>query len=131
MLDDRTAARRDLDPVEHFVWSNHMNRVGWRAYLGVDPGAEHVPAYAVPARRQDLRGLPPAWIGVGDIDLFCDEDRDYAERLRAAEVAVTLDMVPGAPHGITSWASDTLITREHIRRAHDWLGQTLAAPRGA
>jgi acetyl esterase/lipase len=130
MLDDHTAARHDLDQVDHFVWNNRMNRVGWRAYLGVEPGAESVPAYAVPARRQDLRGLPPAWIGVGDIDLFYDEDRTYAERVRAAGVAVTFDVVPGAPHGIASWAGDTPITREHIRRAQNWLGQTLEACTG-
>ncbi len=130
MLDDRTAARHDLDPVDHFVWTNRMNRVGWRAYLGVEPGADSVPAYAVPARRQDLRRLPPAWIGVGDIDLFYEEDRTCAERLRAAGVAVTFDVVPGAPHGIASWAGDTSITREHIRRAQSWLGQTLEVRRG-
>lgn len=127
MLDDRTAARHELDQVDNFVWNNRMNRVGWRAYLGMEPGAESAPAYAVPARRQDLRGLPPTWIGVGDIDLFYDEDRAYAERLRAAGVAVTFDVVPGAPHGITSWAGNIPITREHIRRAQHWLGQTLEA----
>jgi acetyl esterase/lipase len=131
MLDDRTAARHDLDQVNHFVWTNRMNRVGWRAYLGLEPGAARVPAYAVPARRQDLRGLPPAWIGVGDIDLFYEEDRTYAERLRATGVAVTFDVVPGAPHGIASWAGDSPITREHIRRAQNWLGQTLETRTGA
>ena len=66
--------------MNHFVWNNQLNRLGWRSYLGVEPGADDVPPYAVPARRESLRGLPPAWIGVGDIDLFYDEDRDYAER---------------------------------------------------
>jgi acetyl esterase/lipase len=127
MLDDRTAARRDLDGVNHFVWNNQLNRVGWRSYLGVGPGADDVPPYAVPARREDLRGLPPAWIGVGDIDLFYDEDRDYVERLRAANVEATFEVVPGAPHGITAWASDTSITRDHLRRALAWLGRSLEA----
>jgi acetyl esterase/lipase len=74
MLDDRTAGRRELDGVNHFVWNNRLNRFGWRSYLGVEPGSECVPAYAVPSRREDLRGLPQAWIGVGDIDLFYEED---------------------------------------------------------
>jgi acetyl esterase/lipase len=125
MLDDRTAARRDLDTVGHFVWNNQLNRLGWRSYLGLEPGADDVPPYAVPARRDNFRGLPPAWIGVGDIDLFYDEDRDYVERLRAAGVEATFEVVPGAPHGITSWAFDTSIVRDHIRRAQTWLGQTL------
>jgi acetyl esterase/lipase len=41
---------------------------------------------AVPARLEDLTGLPPAWWGVGTLDLFHDEDIAYAERLRAADV---------------------------------------------
>ena len=127
MLDDRTAARHDLDPVSHFVWNNHMNRVGWRAYVGMAPGTASAPAYAVPSRREDLRGPPPAWIGVGDIDLFFDEDRIYVERLRAAGAAVTFDVIPAAPHGIVSWAGEATITREHIRRAHHWLRQALGA----
>ncbi len=125
MLDDRTAARRDLDGVNHFVWNNQLNRVGWRSYLGMEPGADDVPPYAAPARREDLRGLPPAWIGVGDIDLFYDEDRGYAERLRAAGVEATFEAMPDAPHGITSWAFGASIVRAHIRRALAWLGQAL------
>ena len=54
--------------------------------------------YAVPARREDLTGLPPAWIGVGNLDLFHDEDVAYAERLRAAGVECKLDVVEGAFH---------------------------------
>jgi acetyl esterase/lipase len=52
----------------------------------------------VPARVDDLRGLPPAWIGVGTLDLFHDEDLAYAERLQAAGVPVTLEVTPGAYH---------------------------------
>jgi acetyl esterase/lipase len=127
MLDDRTAARHELDQVAHFVWNNRLNRYGWRSYLGAEPGVNGVPAYAAPARREDMRGLPPTWIGVGEIDLFYEEDRAYAERLRAAGIAVTFDVVPGAPHGIMSWAGDTSIARAHIRRAQTWLGRALDA----
>ena len=125
MLDDRTAARRDLDGVNHFVWNNQLNRLGWRSYLGVEPGADDASSLRCPCAPREFRGSPPAWIGVGDIDLFYDEDRDYAERLSAAGVEATFEVVPGAPHGITSWAFDTSIARDHIRRAQAWLGQAL------
>jgi len=93
MLDDRT--RRRVDHRGRFAWSAASNRFGWSAYLGdADPSTP----YAVAARRQDLAGLPPAWIGVGDLDLFHAEDVAYAERLRAAGVAVELVEVPGAHH---------------------------------
>jgi acetyl esterase/lipase len=130
MLDDRTAAWRELDDVNHFVWNNRLNSIGWQSYLGVGPGSAGAPPYAVAARREDLRGLPPAWIGVGDIDLFYDEDRTYAERLRAAGVETTVEVAPGAPHGFEVWASGTTIARDHIHRAQFWLAQTLEAHRG-
>jgi acetyl esterase/lipase len=128
MLDDRTAARRELDPVGHAVWDNRRNRYGWTSYLGQEPGAATVPPHAVPARRDDLSGLPPAWIGVGDVDLFHDESVGYAARLRAAGVGVELVVVPGAPHGIVSWAADTRPARDLVERAHAWLAAALSAP---
>ncbi|MGO8948431.1 MAG: alpha/beta hydrolase [Ktedonobacterales bacterium] len=131
MLDDRTAARGELDSVNHFVWNNRLNRFGWRSYLGVEPGANSVPAYAVPSRREDLHGLPSAWIGVGDIELFYNEDCDYAQRLRAAGVEVTLDIVAGAPHGFEAWASNTALARDYIGRAQAWLRQAIRAREGS
>lgn len=82
-----------------------------------------------------MSGLPPAWIGVGDIDLFYDEDRAYAERLRAAGVEVTFKVVPGAPHGFEVWAPDTTIARSYIARsyiarAQAWLRQALEGAQG-
>jgi len=127
MLDDRTAARRELDRVRHRVWHNAANRTGWSAYLGVEPGGPHVPDHAVAARRADLRGLPPAWISVGDIDLFTDECRTYTERLRDADVDCAFDLVPGAPHGFEVWAPDTRIARGLLERGRAWLGARLTA----
>jgi acetyl esterase/lipase len=57
------------------------------------------PEYAAPARRAEVAGLPPAWIGVGEIDVFRDENVDYAERLEAAGVPSELVTVPGMYHG--------------------------------
>jgi acetyl esterase/lipase len=96
MLDDRTAARRELDAASHSIWRNTSNRFAWPAYLGGrDPAA--IP-YAAAARRADLAGLPPTWIGVGTCDLFLDEVRAYARRLEEAGVAVSYDEVAGAIH---------------------------------
>jgi acetyl esterase/lipase len=121
MLDDRTAARRELDAVGHWVWSNRRNRAGWAAYLGQEPGLAEVPPHAVPARRDDLAGLPPTYVGVGDIDLFHDENVSYAERLRAAGVPCDLDVVPGAPHGFESIVPASALTARYLGRARAWL----------
>jgi acetyl esterase/lipase len=126
MLDDRTAADRTLDGAEHFVWDNRANLVGWSSYLGAAPGAASVPAYAVAARRADLSGLPPAWIYASDIELFHDEAVAYARRLEEAGVAVTLEVVHGAPHGFESWATDTPIAQSLLANARAWLGERLS-----
>jgi acetyl esterase/lipase len=99
MADDRTVVRADHGRTGRVGWDPASNRFGWTSYLGHPPGTDTVAPYAVTARRADLTGLPPAWIGVGDIDLFHDEDLEYAERLRAAGVPVDLVVVPGMPHG--------------------------------
>ncbi|WP_413318506.1 alpha/beta hydrolase [Agrococcus sp. 1P02AA] len=126
MLDDRTAADRSLDAAEHFVWSNASNRIGWRALLGQEPGGATAPAHAVPARAADLSGLPSAWIGVGDIDLFHAEDLAYAERLRAAGVEVEVREVPGAPHGFESIAPSTEPAVRFRAAARAWLAEHAA-----
>ena len=99
MLDDRTALSLEKDKVKRLVWSRGSNRFGWKSYLGRFYGARTMPEGAAAGRRADLRGLPPAWIGVGELDLFHDEDVAYAHRLREAGVDCELLVVPGAFHG--------------------------------
>ena len=99
MLDDRTALRADHGGRGQFVVTPSANRFGWTAYLGREPRVEDAPEYAAPVRRTDLTGLPPAWVGVGELDLFHDESVDYADRLTAAGVHCELVTVPGMYHG--------------------------------
>jgi acetyl esterase/lipase len=109
MLDDRTVQRSRAAGARG--WTPKDNAFGWKSYLGCEPGAQSVSAYAAPARRNDLSGLPPAWIGVGTADLFHDEDVDYADRLRAASVPTRLEVVPGAFHGFEVAGARTSIAR--------------------
>jgi acetyl esterase/lipase len=125
MLDDRTAADRGLDARRHLVWNNRANLVGWRSYLGREPGADEVPRYAVPARREDLAGLPPTWMYWSEIELFAAEDRAYAERLRAAGVPVTVVTLDDAPHGFEAWGYATPPAQELLAGARSWLAEAL------
>jgi acetyl esterase/lipase len=101
-LDDRTCVRRDLSAsVGQFIWTQHSNAFAWRSLLGTAPGGPDVPAYAAPARATQLAGLPPACVQVGALDLFVDENVEYARRLAAAGVPCELHVYPGAPHGFT------------------------------
>lgn len=100
MLDDRTVIEREPNPhTGEFSWTRADNQFGWRAYLGAEPGTEAIPPYAAAARASDLAGLPPTWIGVGTLDLFLDENLEYARRLLRAGVPVMLNVYPGAFHG--------------------------------
>ena len=100
MLDDRTGTTRLVPShVGRLIWTPRDNRFGWESFLGTAPGERTAPRGAVAARVADLAGLPPAWIGVGSLDLFHDEDVDYAQRLNAAGVSTELIVVAGAFHG--------------------------------
>jgi acetyl esterase/lipase len=127
MIDDRTAADESLDAIEHWVWGNRANRVGWTSYLAGATGAGALAPYAAAARREDLSGLPPAFIAVGDIELFLAENTDYAHRLEQAGVSVQLEVVTGAPHGFENWARNTKPARKLMMKARWWLQNALAA----
>lgn len=100
MLDDRTCAAADPHPhAGDYIWTPHNNRYGWRAYLGCEPGSPDVPVYAAPARAEDLEGLPPTFICTGSLDLFLEEDMEYARRLTRAGVPVELHVYAGGYHG--------------------------------
>ena len=111
MLDDRTVNRTDLDESGFRLWDNKANRVGWNAYLGHAAGAGETSPTAAPARNEDLAGLPPTWIGVGSLDLFCDEDVAYAERLREAGVPCETIVVDGVFHGFDGIVADSAATK--------------------
>ncbi|MCZ0942708.1 MAG: alpha/beta hydrolase [Gammaproteobacteria bacterium] len=97
MLDDRTGTpEQPGDPlVGEFIWTRQSNQYGWRSYLG-DAPAE---APQVPARLDDFAGLPPTWMATAALDLFRDENIDYARKLMLAGVRTELVSYPAACHG--------------------------------
>jgi triacylglycerol lipase len=107
MLDHRTATPADPLPNAYageFAWTHAANRFGWSSLLGdLDPAGE-VPHHCSPARAESLAGLPPTFIAVGALDLFIDEDIDYAARLIRAGVPTELHVYPGAFHAFDAVA---------------------------
>ena len=99
MLDDKTVLRPAIDDSNNVTWTQKSNQFGWESYLGVSCGTKDIPAYAVPARREDLSNLPPALIGVGSLDVFHDEDLLYAKRLQNCGVECEINVIEGAFHG--------------------------------
>ena len=115
MLDDRTVLRRDLDPyVGQYMWTPRANAMGWRAYLGGQVGEPPSSPHLVPARAKNLKGLPPAYIVVGSLDLFLEEDVAFATRLLRAGTPVQLHVLPGVFHAFDSFAGSRIV--EDARR---------------
>lgn len=112
MLDDRTGnARATPSWIGQHIWTAQDNEYGWSALLGVPAGSASVPAGSVPARVENLQGLPRTFIAVGALDLFVDESIDYARRLLAAGVPTDLLVVAGAFHGFDGLAPTAAISQ--------------------
>ncbi len=100
MLDDRNVTRANAHPhTGEFVWTKEDNHFGWSSMLGAEPGGPNTSPYAAAARAEDLANLPPTYISVGALDLFLEEDLDYARRLTRAGVAIECHVYPGGYHG--------------------------------
>jgi acetyl esterase/lipase len=110
MLDDRTTTP---DPyIAPFAgWSYDDNATAWNALLGA--GHEHrtIDPPAAPGRLKDAAGLPPAYIEVGQLDIFRDEAIGYALTLSRAGVPAELHLHPGVPHEYDAIAFDADVSR--------------------
>ena len=100
--------------VGEFVWPRAANRFGWASLLDQAPGGPDVSPFAAPARATDLAGLPPTFLICGALDLFLEENLDYARRLIRAGVPTELHVYPGAPHGFM-FVADAHVTRAYAR----------------
>jgi acetyl esterase/lipase len=107
------------------IWTPRSNHAGWDAYLGNLRNGD-VPIYAAASRAQDLSGLPPAYIPVGALDGFLDEDVDYAMRLTRAGVPTELHVYPGGPHGFDGLLPGTALARRARADIEDWLRRQFA-----
>ena len=127
MLDDRNVTPASQEITDPKVWNRKSNLTGWRAYVGDAVGTDAVSPYAAPTRATDLSGLPPAWIPCGDIDLFIDEDIEYAQRLLQAGVPTELHVYPGGIHGFDLLAPGSGLARRFAAERDDALRRAFAA----
>jgi len=105
MLDHRTGS--DACPYENpttgeFIWTRPSNRFGWGALQGDYKADDARRGWFSPSLAEDLSNLPPAYIATGSLDLFFDENLDYARRLVAAGVPVDLHSYAGAIHAFNA-----------------------------
>ncbi|UOO80929.1 alpha/beta hydrolase [Uruburuella testudinis] len=116
MLDHRTGT--DRSPYRNpdageFVWTAASNRFGWNKLRGNQRISNAQMPYFSPAAAKNLRGLPPAFIAVGDLDLFVNEDIDYANRLIQAGVPTELHVIPGVFHAFEIIVPDSPQTAQY------------------
>ena len=113
MLDDRNT---EPDPLlaPTATWGYDSNFTGWFALLGETMGTPDVDPVAAPARLAHHEGLSPAFIEVGDMDIFRDEDIDFAVRLLRAGVPCELHVYPGLPHAYEWLAWDSAPCRRSM-----------------
>lgn len=116
MLDDRNTTP-DPHIAPFAAWSYEDNVTGWTALLGDRVGGPDVDPSAAPARLIDAAGLPPAYIEVGQLDIFRDEDITYALTLSRSGVPVELHLHPGVPHeyDAIAFAADVAVRAQSDR----------------
>ena len=95
-------------------WNTKRNHAAWKLYLRNVPD-ENIPAYAVPARREDLSGLPPAYTFVGDKEPFYCETIDFIERLKKAGVEASVDVYRTGFHAFDMLLPFRKISRQAIK----------------
>jgi len=105
MLDYRTGGKEDIYNNEYAggcVWSKENNVFGWgKLKEGQDKAlTDEEMIYFSPAVAtvDQLKGLPETFMIVGSLDLFCDEDMAYAQKLMEAGIFTELHVEPGVPH---------------------------------
>lgn len=125
MINDCNVAPAGDTLPDTLFWTRDNNLMGWRSYLGCEPGGEGISYYAAAYRADNLEGLPPAYIAVGDIDLFAREDIEYARRLVAAGVPTELHVYPGGCHAFDMLVPDADISKRFTADIHRALKRAL------
>ena len=125
MLDYRTGGKDDIYNNEYageFIWTKENNVFGWGQLIeGQEkelPAEEMIYFSPATATVDQLKGLPETFMIVGSLDLFCNEDMDYARKLMQAGIYTELYVEPGVPHAYEylSWtpqADRFFMLRDH------------------
>jgi len=122
MLDHSNTTPSSHRIVDTRVWNRAANVTAWAAYLG----GKAPTAYSSPTTAEDLSGLPPAYINVGSLDMFLDEDIAYAQALNAAGVSAELHVYPGAFHGSNSFVAEHPTSQRWNAEENEFLARALS-----
>jgi len=107
MIDDRNTTASSQLVTDVGIWDRAGSLEAWSWYLG----GKEADQYAAPTRAKNLEGLPPAFIDVGELDMFRDEDIDFAKRLAEAGIQVEFHLWPGAYHASEVFAPEAKLSQ--------------------
>ncbi|WP_395575071.1 alpha/beta hydrolase [Streptomyces sp. BK79] len=125
MLDDRNDTFSTVQLAESGGWNRAANEAAWTHVLGARRGTPGIPAYAAPARAEDLGGLPPTYLEAGSAEIFRDEVVAYASRIWAAGGDAELHVFPGGFHGFDFFVPGAALSRDARDARLKWLRRTL------
>ena len=108
---------RRFGPGGYFLTEEKM-RFYWNAYAPDE--ATRLNPLAAPLRA-DLRGLPPTLVQLAELDVLRDEGEALAEKLGAAAVDTTFELVPGVIHGFIRASGQVTKAQATIASGCSWL----------
>lgn len=122
MLDDRTGTPAEPDPLPyaggHVVRQPTLDFI-WHSVLGREPGGDDVPLTVAPARAEDLAGVPPTTLLIGDLDILIGESLRYARTLIRSGVPTDLHVFPGSYHAFLTMAPQADVS---VRASQEFVG---------
>lgn len=116
VCDNESERYESVELFQEAAWSKNANQTMWRTYLR---GGTNLPKYVVPMRN-NLSGLPKAYIEPQGIDTLRDEAIAYENKLRASSVETVLNVIPGSYHGFDADLDNALVKRV-IRQRLDFM----------
>lgn len=122
MLDDRESETM-LQLADAPLWNRASNDTGWGSLLGNRRGTDDVSIYAAPGRATDLSGLAPTYVECGAVDLFREEDVQFARTLWASGVDTEFHVWPGAIHGFDVLAPQAAVSAAAVCARRAWLSR--------
>ena len=128
MLDDRNSSVSARQFEGTGGWDRTANAFGWEALLGPARVQDTVPAYAAPARAEDLSGLPPTFLECGTAEVFRDETAAYASRLWESGNDTELHLWAGGFHRYDQLVPDSALSEATLSARTGWLRRQLRMP---
>ncbi|MDD0824861.1 alpha/beta hydrolase [Mannheimia sp. AT1] len=102
MLDCRTGGEHSLYQSKftgEFIWTPTHNQTAWQILRGSQNIAQNQISYYSASLASDVSHLPPTCIITASMDLFVNENLDFANRLIEAGVPTELHIISGVYHG--------------------------------